>query len=131
MRKILLVFLISLCAVGAHAVKAWPFPVEVRQADGSWLTIVQYGDEDFHYCMTTDGVLVVEHAKRRKRELVEAVKQIRQSGCPVIGCIINRVSVRTRSERKYYKNHYYSYTHYAKNGVNGGYGYGYKRDSQE
>ncbi len=79
-----------------------------------------------------DGtVLVVEHAKRRKRELVEAVKQIRQSGCPVIGCIINRVSVRTRSERKYYKNHYYSYTHYAKNGVNGGYGYGYKRDSQE
>ncbi len=79
-----------------------------------------------------DGtVLVVEHAKRRKRELVEAVKQIRQSGCPVIGCIINRVSVRTRSERKYYKNHYYSYTHYAKNGVNGGYGYGYKRDGQE
>ncbi len=60
MRKILLVFLISLCAIGAHAVKAWPFPVEVRQADGSWLTIVQYGDEDFHYCMTTDGVLVVE-----------------------------------------------------------------------
>lgn len=59
-RKITLVFLISLFAVGAHAVKAWPFPVEVRQADGSWLTIIQYGDEDFHYCMTTDGVLVVE-----------------------------------------------------------------------
>ena len=79
-----------------------------------------------------DGtVLVVEHGKRRKRELVEAVKQIRQSGCPVIGCIINRVSVRTRSERKYYKNHYYSYTHYAKGGANGGYGYGYgyKRDA--
>ena len=73
------------------------------------------------YC---DGsVMVVAHGKRRKSELVDAVKQIRQSGCPVIGCIINRVSVRTRSERKYYKNHYYSYTHYAKDG-DAGYGYG-------
>ena len=47
-------------AIAAHAVKAWPFPVEVRQADGTWLTIIQYGDEDFHYCMTTDDVLLVE-----------------------------------------------------------------------
>ena len=79
-----------------------------------------------------DGaVLVVEFAKRRKGEVTDAVRKIQQSGSPVIGCIINRVSVRTRSERKYYKNHYYSYTHYAKNGVNGGYGYGYKRDGQE
>ena len=39
-------------------------------------------------------------------EVLDAVKQIRQSGCPVVGCIINRVSVRTRSERSYYKNHY-------------------------
>ena len=53
-------FLALLTAVGAYAVKAWPLPVEVRQADGTWLTIIQYGDEDFHYCMTTDGVLLVE-----------------------------------------------------------------------
>ena len=72
----------------------------------------------------SDGVImVVAHGKRRKSELMDAVKQVRQSGCPVIGCIINRVSVRTRSERKYYKNHYYSYTHYAKDG-DAGYGYG-------
>ena len=74
-----------------------------------------------------DGaVLVIEHGKRRKAEVVDAVKQIRQSGCPVLGCIINRVSLRTRSERKYYKNHYYSYSHYSK-GEDGGYGYGYAR----
>ncbi len=71
-----------------------------------------------------DGViLVVEHAKRRRGEIQDAVKQIHQSGCPVIGCIINRVSVRTRSQRNYYKNHYYSYSHY----TNYGQGYGYGR----
>ena len=59
-RKLFLMFLALLTAVGAYAVKAWPLPVEVRQADGTWLTIIQYGDEDFHYCMTTDGVLLVE-----------------------------------------------------------------------
>ena len=59
-RKIAFLFAALLLSTGAHAVKAWPFPVEVRQADGTRLTIIQYGDEDFHYCMTTDGVLVVE-----------------------------------------------------------------------
>lgn len=75
-----------------------------------------------------DGVvLVIEHAKRRRGEVLDAVKQIRQSGCPVVGCIINRVSVRTRSERSYYKNHYYSYSHYSGYGK----GYGYGRDAEE
>ena len=59
-KKILLLCMVWLIATAVHAVKAWPFPVEVRQADGTWLTIVQYGDEDFHYCMTTDSVLLVE-----------------------------------------------------------------------
>ena len=77
-----------------------------------------------------DGVvLVIEHAKRRKGEVLDAVKQIRQSGCPVVGCIINRVSVRTRSERSYYKNHYYSYSHYS--GYGNGYGYGYGREKEQ
>ena len=69
-----------------------------------------------------DGaVLVVEFAKRRKGEVTDAVRKIQQSGSPVIGCIINRVSVKTLSERNYYKNHYYAYSHYGKDG----YGYGY------
>ena len=76
-----------------------------------------------------DGtVLVVEYAKRRKGELVEAVRKIEQSGSPVIGCIINRVSVKTFSERSYYKNHYYSYAGYGKGY---GYGYGYGRSSND
>ena len=81
---------------------------------------------------SSDGViLVVEHAKRRKGEIVDAVKQIHQSGCPVIGCIINRVSVKTRSERNYYKNHYYSYSHYTNYGEGYGYGRGEKTSETE
>lgn len=77
---------------------------------------------------SSDGVvLVVEHAKRRKGEILDAVKQIHQSGCPVIGCIINRVSMKTRSERNYYKNHYYSYSHYSNYG--GKYGYGREEEN--
>ncbi|MBR2824058.1 MAG: CpsD/CapB family tyrosine-protein kinase [Clostridia bacterium] len=70
-----------------------------------------------------DGViLVISHAQRRRGEVQDAVKQIHQSGCPVVGCIINRVNVKTRSQRNYYKNHYYSYSHYSNYG--NGYGYG-------
>ena len=47
----------------------------------------------------------------------------------MVGCIINRVSVRTRSERSYYKNHYYSYSHYS--GYGNGYGYGYGREKEQ
>ena len=78
-----------------------------------------------------DGVvLVIEHAKRRKAEVVDAVRKIEQSGSPVLGCIINRVSVRTLSERSYYKNHYY-YSNYGKGkGYGYGYGYGYSKDKE-
>ena len=80
----------------------------------------------------SDGViLVVEHGKRRKGEVLDAVKQINKSGCPVVGCIINRVSLKSRSERNYYKNHYYSYSHYASYDGGGGYGYGYGREGTE
>lgn len=80
---------------------------------------------------SSDGViLVVEHGKRRKGEVLDAVKQIHQSGCPVIGCIINRVSLKSRSERNYYKNHYYSYSHYANYGEKYGYGYGRENDAE-
>ncbi len=70
-----------------------------------------------------DGaVMVVEYGKRRKGEVIDSVRQIEQSGCKVIGCIINRVSIRTLSERNYYKNHYYTYSHYSH--------YEYKKDEK-
>ena len=61
MKKILSILIGLLCAFNCWAVKSYPFPVEVRQTDGATLTIVQHGDENFHYYTTLDGILLVQH----------------------------------------------------------------------
>ena len=48
MRKLLFAIIGLLSAINTYAVKAYPFPVEVRQSDGTMLTIVLHGDEDFN-----------------------------------------------------------------------------------
>lgn len=60
MKKILFVLVGLMSAFNCWAVKGYPFPVEVRQSDGTTLTIVLHGDEDFHYYTTIDGVLLVQ-----------------------------------------------------------------------
>lgn len=58
-----LLFAIILClfsVLSIRADKAYPFPVNVVQQDGTTLTIVQHGDEYFHYVTTVDGVLLVQ-----------------------------------------------------------------------
>lgn len=58
------------------------------------------------YC---DGsLLVVNYSVTRRRTLMNARKQMMQSGCPVIGCILNRVTFDTISSKKYYGQSYYS-----------------------
>ena len=65
-----------------------------------------------------DGiVMVIEYAKRRKSELQDAVRQLQRSGTPILGCIIDKVTVTTLSEKQYYKSHYY-YNHYGKDYYN-------------
>lgn len=66
------------------------------------------------YC---DGiVMVVEYGKRRRRELISAVQQMQRSGCPILGCIIDKVTVKTLSDKQYYRKHYYGYGSYGKEG---------------
>ena len=45
-------------------------------------------------CSCDGVILVVEHAKTPQGRGADAVKQINKSGCPVMGCIINRVSLK-------------------------------------
>ena len=73
-----------------------------------------------------DGaVFVIEYGKRSRREVSEAVSQLEQSGCPVIGCVINMVTVKSLAEKSYYKkyygNHYEKYYH----------GYGETKESSD
>ena len=71
-----------------------------------------------------DGaILVTEYGKRHRSELQAAVEQIKQAGCPVIGCILDKVAAKSGSQKRYYKNHYY-YGYYSK------YNNYYKNDKQ-
>ena len=55
-----------------------------------------------------DGsLLVVEHKKTRLREIAECRRQMETSGTPVLGCIINKVSFKGISEKRYYNRSYY------------------------
>ena len=63
MKRFFLSIICLATAVCTYAVKAWPFPVDVRQSDGSILTVVLHGDEDFSYYTTLDGILLVQQNK--------------------------------------------------------------------
>ena len=57
-----------------------------------------------------DGtVLVLDYNKTRIREIRECKRQMEQSGTPVLGCIINKVSFASLSAKKYYNKSYYSH----------------------
>ena len=57
-----------------------------------------------------DGtVLVIDYNKTRIREIRECKRQMEQSGTPVLGCIINKVSFASLSAKKYYNKSYYSH----------------------
>lgn len=60
MYRFITVVLFLASVIGCYAVKAWPFPVDVRQSDGTILTVILHGDEDFSYYTTLDGVLLVQ-----------------------------------------------------------------------
>ncbi len=67
-----------------------------------------------------DGcVMVFEYEKTRRRSVKIAKRQIEQSGCPIVGCIINKVSFDTLSSKKYYHQGYYSH-----------YGYQYEKSAE-
>lgn len=59
-----------------------------------------------------DGaVFVIEYNSTRRRALADAYRQIEQSGCPVVGYILNSVTFDTLSSKRYYNRSYYtSYT---------------------
>ncbi|MBQ9007878.1 MAG: CpsD/CapB family tyrosine-protein kinase [Clostridia bacterium] len=60
-----------------------------------------------------DGcIFVIEYNKTHRREINAAQRQIENSGCPMLGCILNKVDVNSLSSKHYYnrsyRSHYYS-----------------------
>lgn len=57
-----------------------------------------------------DGTLiVVSYNKVRRQELIDVKEQILQTGCPILGAVLNMVEYDTYLSRKYYYKSYYSY----------------------
>lgn len=60
------------CFVQAtFAIPAYPKPLKVKQADGSWITIQMHGDEHGHYVMTSDGIPLVFNARQENYEYAD------------------------------------------------------------
>ena len=55
MRSFCIIFLLLLSLQTAMAVRAYPYPIQVRQPDGSTMTILLHGDEFYHFATTVDG----------------------------------------------------------------------------
>lgn len=59
-----------------------------------------------------DGVLfVVNYNSVSRRELLDAVNQMKRTGCRVLGTVLNNVTFDSYSSKKYYYKSYY-YSHY-------------------
>lgn len=58
-----------------------------------------------------DGILlVVDYNAVRRQELIDVKVQLEQTGCPILGTVLNRVEFDNYLSRKYYyKSHYSSY----------------------
>ena len=70
-----------------------------------------------------DGViLTVSYNRIHRRELIDAKEQIEQTGCPILGTVLNQVDYeeylgRNYYYKSYYHNHYYSDQYYNKKGT--------------
>jgi immune inhibitor A len=63
-RSLFFAFFLALLPLSfTHAVKAYPFPVQITQPDGTVLTVRIHGDEFHHIKTTVDGYLVKQNAK--------------------------------------------------------------------
>ena len=80
-----------------------------------------------------DGsILVLEYSKTHRRALAEAKHQLEMTGTPILGCVLNKVTMDRLSTKKYYsyggKYGYSKYGRYGKYGYSKGY---YRRDDEK
>lgn len=72
MKRIIIFSLLVVCFVQTtFAIPAYPKPLNVKQADGSWLTIQMRGDEHGHYVLTSDGIPLVFNARQENYEYAD------------------------------------------------------------
>lgn len=80
-----------------------------------------------------DGsVLVLEYNKTHRRALQDAKEQMERTGVPILGCVLNKVTMDRLSTKKYYSyGGKYGYGRYGKYGKYGEYGKYYRREEKK
>lgn len=63
MKKTLLTLCLMAFTMYGWAAKAYTFPVTVKQSDGTFLTVITYGDEHYHWHTTLDGTLLYREGR--------------------------------------------------------------------
>ncbi len=58
-----LIFLLIIISSDIQAVPAYPYPIEIRQPDGTVLNVRLRGDEFHHFAETEDGYLLIKDTK--------------------------------------------------------------------
>ena len=58
MKKLILTLLVVITTTAAWAVKTDRTPALITQSDGTQVTVIGFGDANFHWYTTTDGVLL-------------------------------------------------------------------------
>ncbi|MFZ4723891.1 MAG: M6 family metalloprotease domain-containing protein [Paludibacter sp.] len=61
--KITASLLLSFIAISGYAVTAYPFPIDIKQPDGTKMTILLKGDEKVKWAETSDGFSILFNAK--------------------------------------------------------------------
>ena len=86
--------------------------------DASPVGVVIDSAEIAKFC---DGILlVVNYNEVHRQELLDAKEQLEQTGCPILGTVLNQVDYDNYTGKKYYYKSYYShYSHYYKKSDDG------------
>jgi len=94
----LLVLICGVYVIG-WSVGAYPYPVKVKQSDGTELTVRLKGDEWYHWTTTDDGYRIVQNASG----IYEYAALSKTGGVIASGRKANDVSLRQSSELNYLK----------------------------
>lgn len=100
-RLALSLFFCVVCGVAAFGVPAIPYPLEMRQPDGSSLMVMLQGDERMHYYETLDGYLL---CRTEDKGFVYALEE--KDGLMVPSDVVaSNASVRSAAEWQFLAEH--------------------------